>query len=453
MPAASPARPAADDAVALIAHEDPDTPLAWRAGRVVTAARYLGDVTALATRMPGTGFVVSLCEDRYLFAVTLGAALLRGLPVLLPPARTPAVVERIRAAWSPSIVACDAPDAAFPGALVPGDDGTGAPGLFPPPRIPGDRIAAVLFTSGSTGEPVPTPKSWASLRDNARAGAEALGVRQGAPMSILGTVPAQHSYGFESTVLIALHGGHAFHAGRPLFPADVAGALAALPRPRMLVTTPVHLRALLEDDVPLPPADLVVSATAPLPEALAARAEHRFAAPLVEIYGCSEAGQLATRRTVQEAAWTPMRGVRLWLDATGTWTDGGHVPRATRLADVIEIDPDGRFRLLGRDGDMVDVAGKRHSLAALDRTLAAIPGVLDGAFLAPERADGRAVRLMAFVVAPGRTEEEILAALRAQIDPAFLPRPLVRVERLPRNDTGKLPREALLALAARRSAA
>jgi len=50
-------------------------------------------------------------------------------------------------------------------------------------------------------------------------------------------------------------------------------------------------------------------------------------------------------------------------------------------------------------------------------------------------------------VAPGKTEQDIQQALRARIDPVFLPRPLVFVPRLPRNETGKLPREALRDLA------
>ncbi|MEP6882244.1 MAG: AMP-ligase, partial [Dokdonella sp.] len=54
-------------------------------------------------------------------------------------------------------------------------------------------------------------------------------------------------------------------------------------------------------------------------------------------------------------------------------------------------------------------------------------------------------RIAALVVAPGRTEKQLLAELRLAVDPLFLPRPLRLVERLPRNETGKLPREALLA--------
>jgi acyl-coenzyme A synthetase/AMP-(fatty) acid ligase len=107
------------------------------------------------------------------------------------------------------------------------------------------------------------------------------------------------------------------------------------------------------------------------------------------------------------------------------------------------------FILHGRTADLVNIAGKRTSLAHLDLQLNTIDGVKDGAFLMPDEDSERVVRPMAFAVAPGRTAREILAALQQRIDPAFLPRPLHLVEALPRNATGKVPREALLALAAR----
>ena len=64
----------------------------------------------------------------------------------------------------------------------------------------------------------------------------------------------------------------------------------------------------------------------------------------------------------------------------------------------------------------------------------------------PEEAGQEATRLMAFVVAPGLTCEEILSALRLRIDAAFLPRPLRFVDVLPRTATGKLPHAALTEL-------
>ena len=51
------------------------------------------------------------------------------------------------------------------------------------------------------------------------------------------------------------------------------------------------------------------------------------------------------------------------------------------------------------------------------------------------------------IAAAGKSADEILAALRERMDPVFLPRPLVLVDALPRNATGKLPRTDLRALA------
>ena len=100
---------------------------------------------------------------------------------------------------------------------------------------------------------------------------------------------------------------------------------------------------------------------------------------------------------------------------------------------------------------MVKIAGKRASLEALNRQLLGVRGVRDGVFFLPEARGARTARLAALVVAPGCAARDILAALRGRIDAVFLPRPLLIVDALPRNATGKLTREALLALA--RSAA
>src|SRR5581483_7673544 len=128
---------------------------------------------------------------------------------------------------------------------------------------------------------------------------------------------------------------------------------------------------------------------------------------------------------------------------------GGHVPREVPFSDLVEMRGADAFTLAGRSADLVNIAGKRTSLAYLTHQLNAVPGVRDGVFFMPaERHDG-ITRLVAFAVAPSLRREELLAALRERVDPVFLPRPLYFVDSLPRNETGKLPREALVALAAR----
>jgi acyl-coenzyme A synthetase/AMP-(fatty) acid ligase len=415
----------------------------------VTVEQFLRDVASLAAQLPDRGFVLNLCESRYRFAVVFSAALTRGQVSLLPPNDTPDLIERLAARYPDLYCVTDRSEAppALRTIFYPGADGSGAAGAaVAVPMIPAGQPAVIVFTSGSTGEPAPFPKTWGSLVGSARAEVERLEIAPG--MSVLGTVPPQHSYGLESTVLMVMQGGLAMHAGRPFYPADVRADLASLPRPRCLVTSPAHLRVLLAEPDGLPPADFLLCATAPLSPQLAAKAEARFDAPLHEIYGCSEAGQIATRRTVRSEEWRGLPGIRFRESDKGVWVHGGHVEAEVLLADVIQMLGQSRFLLHGRAGDLVNVAGKRTSLAHLNYHLNSIEGVLDGAFVVPEEQDETPQRLMAFVVAPDLTSEKLLEALRQRIDSAFLPRPLCFVDALPRNATGKLPREPLARMAA-----
>jgi len=92
------------------------------------------------------------------------------------------------------------------------------------------------------------------------------------------------------------------------------------------------------------------------------------------------------------------------------------------------------------------VAGKRASLADLTRRLLAIPGVKDAIVFQPDAAAAGVVRrVAALIVAPGLTVEAVTEQLTHKVDAAFIPRPLVRVDALPRNEVGKLPRDRLLA--------
>jgi acyl-coenzyme A synthetase/AMP-(fatty) acid ligase len=330
-------------------------------------------------------------------------------------------------------------------------EAAGAPRLrrWRVPEIDAAQTAACVFTSGSTGVPVPYPKTWGKLVRCVRDGACRLGLADGRSHAVLATVPAQHMYGFESSVLLALQSGSALCAERPFYPADICAALASLPRPRMLVSTPIHLRALLAAPTDLPPADLVLSATAPLSQELARESEQRFHAPLLEIYGSTESGQLATRRTAREREWRLWPGVCLTLEEGRAWARGGHLEQPTPLCDELEPLDAERFLLRGRLADLVNIAGKRSSLAYLTHQLTSIPGVEDGVFFFPQEpapSEAGVARVAAAVVAPGLDAARLTEALRQRIDPVFLPRPLLLVARLPRNSTGKLPSEALRAL-------
>ncbi len=434
---------------ALITGRDMDDVFAWRTSGPVSVREFLADAHALAARLPEGGWQLNLCEDRYHFAVGFVAGLLAGKVSLQPSSQSPETLQRLAADHPGTHWLADKPVEwpGLSGTVFPDLAALSRPAVHTMPQIDDAQTVAILFTSGSTGLPQPHRKTWGKLVLNGRAEASALGLLQ-RPQTIVGTVPTQHSYGFESTLLVALHGGCQFAAAKPFYPQDIVAALQAVPRPRMLVTTPFHLSALLGSELPVPPLDLVLSATAPLSPDLARRAEARCGAPVHEIYGSTESSALASRRTLDGAAWHPLHAVRLEHVGDTTWASGGHVEGRVPLADVIESCADGTFLLHGRHADLVNIAGKRTSLAYLNHQIGALPGVVDAAFFLPDDADAAdgVTRLAAFVVAPSQEAREIMAGLRQRLDAIFLPRPLVLVDALPRNTTGKLTRQALQAL-------
>lgn len=443
--------PAARTALATGA---PGRAIAFGTDGVVDLGRFAREVRGVAALLPSARHVVNLCEDRYRFLVALCAAALRGQTTLLPPSRAPAVVAEVLAQY---------PDGYLLGeARVPGE-GEPEPSLpyWPlpavlPPRdgeplaLADEHVIAIGFTSGSTGRPKPNPKTWASFRTST---AQNLGALRGLldaeaplpePVPLVATVPPQHMYGMEMSVLLPLLADVAVHVARPFFPEDVARALGEAATPPLLVTTPVHLRALVESAVALPPLRGIVSATAPLSRELALAAEQRFGCEVREVFGSTETCVIARRRTAHEVAWTPLRGVRLAPQPDGTAVHAPHLAQPVALADLVEVHADGRFELRGRSADLLEIAGKRASLGDLTRRLLAVPGVTDGVVFQLDPCPRTGVaRIAALAVAPGLEEARILAALREHVDAVFLPRPLRRVDALPRNETGKLPRAAL----------
>ncbi|MEJ8822870.1 AMP-binding protein [Variovorax humicola] len=439
----------------LLGARDLDAPLAWRAGRAISGRQYLADVAQFAAQLPERGPVVNLCVDRYAFAIGLGAALLRGLPSLLPPDARQDTLDRLREGQPDVFAVADDHRLDVHGISVVWIDPAAHATVDPAAAVP-EMVSAMhavsLLTSGSTGVPQPHAKSWHTLVYDVAAAvprlAQLLGLPSLAGLNLVTTVPVQHSYGLESSALLGMLGGAAFDSSRPFFPADVAASLASVPRPRALVTTPFHLKNLLLAGIELPPVDLILSATAPLSPQLAVQAEQATGAVLIEIYGSTESGQVATRHTAQSDVWHALGVIEVHVekDEGGDERfvfDGDFIPQPTPMADMLELIDAQHFRLLGRANDLIHVAGRRSSLGHLNFHLNSVPGVLDGAFWLPDDVTDGVVRPIAFVVAPDLDAHDIIAALRQRLEPVFVPRRVVHVASLPHEGTGKLTARAM----------
>ena len=427
----------------LLADADAQRTFAWRNGAPISAGAFIGEVHALAKLLPTAQYAVNLCEDRYRFIVAFCAVALAGQTNLLPSSRAPQAIAETLHAYSGSYALSErALQPAATREFVLPQEFAASPGVSMP-LIGADHVVAIAFTSGSTGQPKANVKTWGAFCASSALNARVL-CADSAP-GIVATVPPQHMYGLELSVLLPLRSRATIYTGQPFFPADIARALHEVAAPRLLVTTPVHLRALLRAAPDLPPLDAIVSATAPLDAVLAEAAERRYATRVIELFGSTETCVIAHRRTALDEPWQLYPDIALHPQPDGTMVQAPYFTAPTLLQDVVELLPERRFRLCGRNSDLLEIAGKRASLGDLTRRLLMISGVEDGVVFCLDGEAGTVNRLAALVVAPGLREADVLAALRASIDPVFLPRPLRCVDKLPRNATGKLPRAALLA--------
>jgi acyl-coenzyme A synthetase/AMP-(fatty) acid ligase len=317
-------------------------------------------------------------------------------------------------------------------------------------NIEAEREIAIIFTSGSTGHPKPYIKPWGDMVLIGRSlGQRFLSAEQpGHQRGLLATVPAQHMYGLETSIMMALQNGCLIHAQKPFFPRDIVHCLEdfqnlPLTIDTTLVTTPLHLKACLKTEVELPGVSLFLSATAPLPIPLAQDCEKRYQIPVNEIYGCTEIGSMAWRQTTSDESWIALDDITLQQGDNETFVSTSRNIGHFVLHDVIEWLDDKHFLLKGRKEDLINLAGKRTSLAYLNHHLQSFPGLQDGCFY--QNRNQPESRLIAFVVASTNEDQttslsnQIRNHLKERIDPVFLPRHIFFLDSLPRNTTGKLP--------------
>ena len=410
---------------------------------------FLGQVMRLAAVLPERQYAINLCENRYLFMLGFCAAIVKRQTNLLPQNRAEATQRNLLDQYSNSYILHDGVASAVHDARhfdINYVNLLGEP-TQEIPHIPSDFLAAIAFTSGSTGQPKANVKLWRTLVDSSKINARFMLPADYRQYQALATVPAQHMWGLETSVLLPLFAPLCVADSRPLFPQDIFNALTALSEPRVLISTPVHLRALALSGLTMPKVERILCATAPLSATLASDVETLFDGKLAEVFGCSEVGSMATRFTSHEDQWQLFDGLNISTqeNISGFTVNADHLPASVELTDSVEWLDERVFRLLGRGDDMIEIAGKRGSIQEMNKILMLVPGVRDGVVFLPETSSEKVNRPVALVVADNVSKETLTAHFTKYLDPVFIPRPLHFVASLPREENGKLVRSNLLA--------
>ena len=413
---------------------------------------FAADVAEFRKQIAEASHSCNLLTDRYDFMIALSAAMLNGQVSILPSAAAPEAIAAALDGANRPVILGGTPQNARAGLHISHVSKGGSP------IDPEEMVLALeqshgeihVFTSGSTKQPVRYRKAWSTLAGGAAVTEkilQRLGVAAGT-CAIVGTTPHQHMYGLEATIFTGLGFGHCIYRGTVFYPADLEKAVADARRAGferiVLVTSPAHLKFLEAVILESPEICGIISATAPLSRAQATRLEARGDLPVMEIYGATETGSLAIRRTVEGEIWEPLAGFTLDQQPEGCLASAPHLSENFLLGDAIDLLPNGTFRLLGRLGEMVSVAGKRTGLTALNEILVETAGILDGVVL-HRRTEGDDLLAIVAVIDPsfGVSADDAKSAIRRQfrkhVDPIFAPKRISFVESLPRSSTGKIP--------------
>lgn len=408
----------------------------------------------LAASFSGAGAICNLCGSYPAFVITMLAGLRCGCLQLLPPSRGNAdLVASLKPAMG-AVIVVDNEKLLRPEWLVhcryivfkPDDYANMPPdgdlAWTPPWSAPLLR----LYTSGTTGNPEPKAKTLKQLVQGALLLGSRITKETGLGLSerncLISSVAPQHMFGLEASVMLPLVYDLPVLDSRPLLPADVSFAFDVAGVNSVWITTPVHLSALSRCGDSVGRCAVVLSSTMSLAATVAARIEKQVGAPVLEVYGSTETGALATRKTASTQYWCSLPGVKIEQNIDGAVASGDHFDSPQYMGDRLTLGEDQCFVLSGRKSDLIKIGGRRASLAGLNLMLKTVPFLDDATFFLPD-VDGRNLRLVLIYVGANEVQDKIKPYLRDRIDAVFMPRTFIRVHRLPRTDEGKLYMPAL----------
>jgi malonyl-CoA/methylmalonyl-CoA synthetase len=423
----------------------------------------------------------------YAASVSIGAVFLP-----LNPAYTPPEVGYFLNDATPRLFICDPAKAEALGAVASQTTlktldakGTGSFGAdmaqadpqFAPQARLGADLAAILYTSGTTGR----SKGAMLTQDNLLSNAQTLAdLWRFTPQDVLlHALPIFHTHGLfvASNVSLLTGGQMIFLSGF-----DVEAVLRLLPQASALMGVPTFYTRLLEDarfDRALTAhMRLFVSGSAPLLADTHRQFHARTGQSILERYGMTETNMNTSNPyNGERRAGTvgfPLPGVELRIMADGAEVPQGGVggievrgpnvfagywqmPEKTReelrpdgwfiTGDLGQVDADGYVQIVGRAKDLVISGGFNIYPIEVELALDDHPDVLESAVIGLPHPDFGEAVFAVLVAQKGKTldAQAVLASLSDRLARFKQPKAAVVLAELPRNTMGKVQKAALRA--------
>ena len=339
-----------------------------------------------------------------------------------------------------------------------------------------DDLAAILYTSGTTGRSKGAMLTHLNLSSNAFTLHKIWGFREGDVL--LHALPIFHVHGlFVATNTTLANGSSMIFL--PRF--DVEEVLRLLPKATVMMGVPTfYVRLLAHPAFTREAAThmrLFISGSAPLLEETFYAFEERTGQRILERYGMTEAGMITSnplegeRRAGTVGFPLPDVEVRVAdsegrilgtdeigiLEAKGPNIFKGYwrMPEKTAeefrpdgffiTGDMAKIDDRGYVHIVGRAKDLIISGGYNVYPKEIELVIDAQPGVVESAVIGLPHPDfGEAVAAAVKLTAPGATDEAtLLEAIKGQVAGFKRPKKIFFVEELPRNTMGKVQKAQL----------
>ena len=440
-------------------------------GRIWTR-RHLWEAFDSAAALKLSGRIGVLIKDRLLSGLVSCAVMRDTTCVPLDPAMTATEIkDRSAQLQLAATITDDREFSADPAVIIARREGHKLLFEGAAPSAPTSGDALILMTSGSTGRPKVVALSHQNLLHSTAAIIESLSLTPAD--RAVNLLPTSHIGGLVDLFLVPLISGGSVVFGEARSPESVLSLLKSQ-KPTWLQTAPAILQGLVK--AARGPIDhhlrLIRSVSAPLSPALASAASQAFRVPLIEMYGMSETGGVITSNPLPPAlpkigsvgrpvncaveirndgeVWVRSGGLFAGYDQEsdneGLWDDDFFF-----TGDLGHLDVDGDLFLTGRAKELINRGGQKVSPAEIDALVGEWEEIAEVAsFSFPHQTLAEEVGLaMVFREGQALDDREIRKRLSSSLADYKLPKRLLRLEKLPRNQNGKLQRFLLAEIAPR----